>query len=287
MDRRLRSPAGRRRIGRQVLTSTPRRHSTECWVALYRVPVGTLQGAGWHPTRCWLALYRVDGGTLQDAGWHSTACAWALYTVCTANTLPVHDASLQGAGWRPGCTFLEVKEEPMHRALLGIACAACLSAGTAAQAPTSTPSTSTGGSAASSQAPSPHVVMTGCVERADQLIPAGGTPVASTVDSLDFVLTHAQLADSPHPVTPAPTGTSGVAGTAAPRDNGIGSMYRLDGRLDTINPHVGHHVEITGTREASATAATPPSANAVNPTAANAPTIKVESVKMLGETCAR
>jgi hypothetical protein len=176
----------------------------------------------------------------------------------------------------------------MHRALLGIACAACLSAGTAAQAPTSTPSTSTGGSAAvSSQAPSPHVVMTGCVERADQLIPAGGTPVASTVDSLDFVLTHAQLADSPHPVTPAPTGTSGVAGTAAPRDNGIGSMYRLDGRLDTINPHVGHHVEITGTREASATEATPPSANAVNPTAANAPTIKVESVKMLGETCAR
>ena len=90
MDRRLRSPAGRRRIGRQVLTSTPRRHSTECWVALYRVPVGTLQGAGWHPTRCWLALYRVDGGTLQDAGGtlqrargHSTRYARPILCRCT------------------------------------------------------------------------------------------------------------------------------------------------------------------------------------------------------------
>ena len=176
----------------------------------------------------------------------------------------------------------------MNRALLGIACAACLSATAAAQAPTSAPSTSTGKSAAvPSQAPSSHVVMTGCVERADQLIPAGGTPVASTVDSLDFVLTHAELADNPHRVTPAPTGTSGAAGRAAPKDNGIGSMYKLDGRVDTLNPHVGHHVEITGMREASATEATPPSANAVNPSAANAPVIKVESVKMLGETCAR
>ena len=64
-------------------------------------------------------------------------------------------------------------------------------------------------------------------------------------------------------------------------------MYKLDGRLSTINPHVGHHVEITGTREPSTTEATPPSANAVNPSAANAPVIKVESLKMLGETCAR
>jgi len=125
--------------------------------------------------------------------------------------------------------------------------------------------------------------MSGCVERADQLIPAGGAPIASTADSLDFVLTHAELTDSPHPVTPAPTGTAGrTAG-----GNGIGSMYKLDGRLDTINPHVGHHVEITGTREASATDAKPPSANAVNPSAANAPVIKVESLKMLSETCAR
>jgi len=129
--------------------------------------------------------------------------------------------------------------------------------------------------------------MTGCVERADQVSQAGGGPVASTADSLDFVLTHAELADSPHPVAPAPTGTSGTATGSASKGNGIGSMYKLDVRIDAINPHVGHHVEITGTREPSATEATPPSANAVNPSAANAPVIKVESMKMLAETCAR
>ena len=64
-------------------------------------------------------------------------------------------------------------------------------------------------------------------------------------------------------------------------------MYKLDGQLETINPHVGHHVEITGTREPSATGAKPPSATAVNPSAANAPTIKVMSMRMLSETCAR
>jgi hypothetical protein len=129
--------------------------------------------------------------------------------------------------------------------------------------------------------------MTGCVERADQLMPAGGSVIGNTVDSLDFVLTHAELSGSPHSVTPAaPVGTSGRdAGTAT--DNGIGAMYKLDGETATINPHVGHHVEITGTREPSGTGAKPPSANAVNPSAANAPMIKVESIRMLGETCAR
>jgi hypothetical protein len=128
--------------------------------------------------------------------------------------------------------------------------------------------------------------MTGCVERADQLGPAGGSVVGNTVDSLDFVLTHAELADSPHPVTPAPTGTSGSASVAG-TDNGIGAMYKLDGQLDAINPHVGHRVEITGTREPSDAGAKPPSANAVNPSAANAPIIKVTSMRMLSETCAR
>jgi len=175
----------------------------------------------------------------------------------------------------------------MYRALLGIACAASLTLCAAAQAPaqgtSQAPSTSApAGSSAAAPMPSSQVVMRGCVERADQLIPAGASPVASTADSLEFVLTHAELADSPHPVTPAATGTSGAVS-----DNGIGSMYKLDGRLDTINPHVGHHVEIIGTREPSATEAKPPSANAVNPSAANAPVIKVESVRMLGETCAR
>ena len=174
----------------------------------------------------------------------------------------------------------------MHRALLGIVCATGLSAALAAQAPGQGTSQAPKPAGSSNSAPSTSaVVMRGCVERADQLIPAGGAPSATTADSLEFVLTHAELADSPHPVTPAPTGTAGAAG--AMKDNGIGTMYKLDGRLDTLNPHVGQHVEITGTREPSATEAKPPSANAVNPSAANAPVVKVESVRMLAETCAR
>jgi hypothetical protein len=126
--------------------------------------------------------------------------------------------------------------------------------------------------------------MTGCIDRADQLVPAGASTIGTTVDSLDFVMTHAELANSPHTVSPEPTGTSG---TAAPGYNGIGAIYRLDGPLTTLNPHVGHRVEITGTREAGAPGAKPPSANAVNPSAANAPIIKVDSVKLLSETCAQ
>jgi len=175
----------------------------------------------------------------------------------------------------------------MHRALLAAACAACLSVAAGAQTPAQGAAGSAGASAdARGPAPSSTVVMTGCVERADQLTPSSGSPVGNSVDSLDFVLTHAQLGDSAHPVTPAPTGTSGSASPAG-TDNGIGSMYKLDGQLETINPHVGHHVEITGTREPSATGAKPPSATAVNPSAANAPTIKVMSMRMLSETCAR
>lgn len=175
----------------------------------------------------------------------------------------------------------------MHRALLAVACAGCLSVAAGAQAPAQGTAGSAGASAdARGPAPSTNVVMTGCVERADQITPSSGSPVGNSVDSLDFVLTHAQLADGPHPVTPAPTGTSGsTAGVGI--DNGIGAMYKLDGPLGTINPHVGHHVEITGTREPSTTGAKPPSANAVNPSAANAPTIKVTSMRMLSETCAR
>ena len=205
----------------------------------------------------------------------------------------------------------------MTRMLLAAVCASALSAAVAAQAPAGTPSsqrtaspgagpqpgaqsagTQPGGQSAGTQSGAPssgtqpgaqatgssRVVLTGCVDRADQLIPAGST-IGTTVDSLDLVLTHAELADSPHPVSVAPTGTSGASGASG--SNGIGSIYKLDGPLSTLNPHVGHRVEITGTRVPSATAAPPPSSNAVNPSAASAPTIKVESVKLIAETCAR
>jgi hypothetical protein len=181
----------------------------------------------------------------------------------------------------------------MHHRLLVAACGACLS-WTVAAGGHPTLNASSGTASAQSQttrppqtAPSSQVVMTGCVERADQLVPAGGNATGTTVDSLDFVLTHAQVSDSPHPSSPGAIGTSGTRSGGAVGDNGIGAMYKLDGEIDTINPHVGHRVEITGTREPSGTGARPPSSTAINPSAANVPAIKVVSLRLLSETCAR
>jgi hypothetical protein len=170
----------------------------------------------------------------------------------------------------------------MHRRLLVAACVAWMSAAVAAgaSAQSQTPRVAPTG-------PSSQVVMTGCIERADQLVPSGGSTVGATVDSLDFVLTHAQVSDSPHPASPGAIGTSGRTAGGPVADNGIGAMYKLDGELDTINPHVGHRVEITGMREPTGTGAKPPSSTAVNPSPANAPVIKVESLRLLSETCAR
>jgi hypothetical protein len=65
-------------------------------------------------------------------------------------------------------------------------------------------------------------------------------------------------------------------------------MYRLLGQNSDLNPHVGHKVEITGVRAASDRAnAAAQAANATNPSASNAPSVRVESVKMLAATCPR
>jgi hypothetical protein len=117
------------------------------------------------------------------------------------------------------------------------------------------------------------VTITGCVERADQM--AGNVTVGTTVDSLSFVLikaTKGTAADAP------PVGTS-----STPRDPKSGSMYRLDADVSTLNPHVGHRVEISGALDA--VPSTAPSADTV--TAATAPQLHVKSVKMVSETCPR
>jgi len=77
------------------------------------------------------------------------------------------------------------------------------------------------------------------------------------------------------------------AGAGAVATSGAGASaaksYRLDGSETTLTPHVGHKVEITGTleeqRPASATAGGAASGSA------NAPTLKVDSVKMVSTTC--
>jgi hypothetical protein len=128
-------------------------------------------------------------------------------------------------------------------------------------------------SAQSNRAIPGEITITGCVERADQV--AAATTAASTVDSLTFMLIHAQKGTA---ADPQPAGTSGT------KEDAKGSSYRLEGELSTLNPHVGHKVEVTGTLEA-ATAQTSESVEPASPL--NAPRLKVDHVKLVSETCAR
>ena len=117
--------------------------------------------------------------------------------------------------------------------------------------------------------PTSRVTVSGCVERADQL---AGNAATTTVDSLSFVLV------KPKPETP--TGTSGSV-TADATTLASDRLYRLDGPVEELNPHVGHKVEVSGT------IAEAPTAPAGASSSTNAPRLKVESVKMLDVTCRR
>jgi len=162
---------------------------------------------------------------------------------------------------------------------------------TAAQTPQiTTPATS---SNTTSQVQAGTMTLTGCVERADQIAtaPVGAAPGA-TVDSQTFVLIKAQApVAAASSGTAGATGTSGAAGTSAP----AGTMYRLDGDVAKIAPHVGHRVEIMGSFEpptgTSIVGATPdpnnPGAPANPLAAAVAPRLRVDSIKMIADLCPR
>jgi len=131
--------------------------------------------------------------------------------------------------------------------------------------------------------------LTGCIERADQLVGNGST-VGTSVDSMDLVLIKAMPASESRSAnanaSAQPTGTSGASG-----DMGKGKMYRLT-MADTVkaNPHVGHQVEISGSIQTAGAGVSPaapaaPTVDELNPSAANAPMFKVESLRMISETC--
>lgn len=123
---------------------------------------------------------------------------------------------------------------------------------------------------------SERLTVTGCVERADQLNPAGASTFGTTIDSMSFVLMKAEPSNTPD--TPVAVGTSGS----------IGPLYRLDADADQLNPHVGQKVEVIGTRAGTTVDdAAAQAANAANPSSAHAPVLKVESIKVLAETCGR
>ena len=112
------------------------------------------------------------------------------------------------------------------------------------------------------------ITITGCVERADEVASAGST-LGTTVDSLSFVL-----------INLPPSGVTGTSGVKGASPAGIDKGYRLDADVAKLNPHVGHKVEITGFVDE------PAMTNAAA-TAANGPKVKVETIKMISETCGR
>src|ERR1051326_1508149 len=99
----------------------------------------------------------------------------------------------------------------------------------------------------------------------------------TAVDRWECVRTPASRDGKAAAPRPAPASTTKPNAEA-------GSTYRLDGATATLNPHVVHKVQVTGAIEAS-TAGTSGSTDPAS--AANAPRLKVESIKMLSETCAR
>jgi hypothetical protein len=107
-----------------------------------------------------------------------------------------------------------------------------------------------------------RITITGCVERADQM--ASAATLGTTIDSQSFVLINIPTSEA--------AGTSGGKGTE--------KGYRLDADAAKLNPHVGHKVEISGFVDE-------PAATNAAAASANGPKVKVETIKMIAETCGR
>ena len=137
--------------------------------------------------------------------------------------------------------------------------------------------TSTTTTAERRSGPADRVTVTGCLERADQISQTG--TLGTTVDSLDFVLIKTAATDAK-----GTTGTAGATTTAGASRNATlaGRLYRLDAKTATLNPHVGHKVELTGTIVEPG--ASQPDPNDPMP---GSPKLRVDNVKMLASTCAR
>jgi hypothetical protein len=121
------------------------------------------------------------------------------------------------------------------------------------------------------------VTIVGCVERADQVL--AREDLGTTVDSLSFVLIKAEDAAAPRNKSNSAR-SSAAAGDA---DKTAGKTYRLGAAIDTLNPHVGHKVEITGAMAPVGTSGSNGGVAGVGVP----PLIRVDSVKMLSLTCGR
>jgi hypothetical protein len=123
----------------------------------------------------------------------------------------------------------------------------------------------------SSQSLAKTMTMTGCLQRAQ---PApGGTSTAAGSMQPKFVLTS---------ISPSSSGAAGTSGTSG--SSMTASEYRLDYDEAKLTPHVGHKVEITGA-VVPMSSTPPPSAASASTSSSNAPTLKVDNVKMIAATC--
>jgi hypothetical protein len=143
--------------------------------------------------------------------------------------------------------------------------AACAATPVLAQNPSSGRSRETG----------EKVTLTGCIERADQVL--SRDTLGRSVDSQMFVLV----------IAPAESAQS--ARPAAGQQENPPRIYRLTDEAKTLNPHVGHRVEIVGTLAGPATSAQAVGTSGDHAAAAGVPVaeVKVDSLKMISQACSR
>ena len=158
----------------------------------------------------------------------------------------------------------------MRKILSGVIAASFVATvGLSAQEP---PSSSPGAQSAPAGGQSRTVTLSGCIQNAPSAsASAAGASASASASSAKFVL-------ATKPAAGAPGAAVGTSGTAM--------RYQLDGDDKAISPHLNHQVEITGTvQSASGAGAAGAGAAGAAGGAAAAPTLKVDSVKMVAATC--
>ena len=127
----------------------------------------------------------------------------------------------------------------------------------------------------SAQTRTETVTISGCLQNAPAVAARGAaadSPAAGAVARPQFILSSAAVTS-----TAKPGQAVGTAGSAA-------TTYQLQGDATMLSPHLNKKVEITGAVQSGSASATG-AANAAPGSAAAGPTLRVESVKMLTETC--
>ena len=149
-----------------------------------------------------------------------------------------------------------------------IACSAILGFATTAMAQTAPPSQSNPSSA------DQKITVTGCLAAAPASPAASTAPGAvGTTGTETFQLTNATVATADNASPPA-------GATATDPTNAAGQTYRLIANPSALSQHVGKKVALTGTLEG------PDPAAAAGPDA-KVPALRVESGKIVAESCAQ